>query len=321
MGLVSGLGTTYNLPNYHGELINISPQDTPFTTIIGGLNTGSRTTDTQFEWQTEDLRAAATNRQRLEGADAPTAEERSRSNVSNVVEIHQEAVTVSYTKQASVGRYAGLATDGSGPNPVRDEYQHQIDLALKAKKRDVENTFINGTYQLPVDNTTPRKTRGLLAAITTNVSAQVGTPSLTEKMLLDLMQTVWDNGGIQEEESRLLMVGSVQKRWVTKRFITDKGYTEQSRNVAGVRCTAIETDFGVLNVVLNRYVPSDTVIVCDASQCEPVFLEIPGKGVLFVEQLAKTGAQEKAQLYGEIGLKYGAEQFHGKITGLDTTAP
>ena len=45
----------------------------------------------------------------------------------------------------------------------------------------------------------------------------------------------------------------------------------------------------------------------------------PGKGVLFYEELSKTGASEKGQIYGQLGLDYGPEEFHGKITGLATS--
>ena len=42
--------------------------------------------------------------------------------------------------------------------------------------------------------------------------------------------------------------------------------------------------------------------------------------ILFpLEPLAKTGAGEKYQIFGQIGLDYGAEFLHGKITGLATT--
>ncbi|WP_446677904.1 SU10 major capsid protein [Streptomyces hydrogenans] len=50
--------------------------------------------------------------------------------------------------------------------------------------------------------------------------------------------------------------------------------------------------------------------------CAPVWLEIPGKGMLFAEPLAKVGASEKWQLYGEVGLEYGPESYHGLITDL-----
>jgi hypothetical protein len=66
--------------------------------------------------------------------------------------------------------------------------------------------------------------------------------------------------------------------------------------------------------------PANTVSVVSLEQCAPVFLRIPGKGFLFVEPLSKTGANDAFQIYGEIGLRYGNERAHGKITGL-TTGP
>ncbi len=52
-------------------------------------------------------------------------------------------------------------------------------------------------------------------------------------------------------------------------------------------------------------------------------MPVPGKGNFFLESLAKTGAADKYQIYGQCGLDYGAEWYHGKITELDTsfTAP
>ena len=37
MGAVSGLGDSYDLPNFVGELFNITPNDTPFLSAIGGM--------------------------------------------------------------------------------------------------------------------------------------------------------------------------------------------------------------------------------------------------------------------------------------------
>src|SRR5690606_29100754 len=118
MATVSGQGTTFNLPNYTGELFSIAPSETPFLSAIGGLTGGKRTNATKFEWQTEDLESTSVNNSKVEGAAAGTATGVSRSNVWNVVEIHQEAVEVSYTKRAATGLRAGLNIDGS--NPVED---------------------------------------------------------------------------------------------------------------------------------------------------------------------------------------------------------
>lgn len=325
MAGITGQGTTFNLPNYVGELFAVTPTDTPFLSAIGGLTGGERATSTLFQWQGYDLRAADDSRQRVEGANAPTAEERVRFNVDNVVEIHQEALEVSYTKLAATGQYnsTGSAHPGSvgvdGSNPVTDELDWQTQQHLIQIARDIEKSFITGTFANPATNATARKTRGILEAITTNVITNGTAAALTEAMVLDLLQDVWTSGGIQVSETATIMVNAWQKRTLTKIFVTDKNYQEASRNVGGVNLQTAETDFGMLNIMLNRYMPVDQLAVVSLDQCAPVFLDIPGKGFLFTEPLAKVGSAERFQIYGEIGLKYGNEKAHGKITGLTTT--
>jgi hypothetical protein len=327
MAGITGQGTTFNLPNYVGELFAVTPTDTPFLSAIGGLTGGERTTSTLFQWQGYDLRAAADDRQRVEGADPAEFSARVRFNVSNVVEIHQEALELSYTKQAATGQYnsTGSTHPGSvgiaGTNPVTDELDWQTQQHLIQIARDIEKSFITGTFANPATNATPRKTRGLLAAIATNVIAAPAEPgnALTKDLILDLLQMVWENGGIQVSDTATIMVNAFQKRQLTDIFVTQANYQEQSRNVGGVNVTTIETDFGRLNVMLNRHMPADQLVVVSLEQCAPVFLEVPGKGFLFVEPLAKTGAADKFQIYGEVGLKYGNEKAHGKITGLSTS--
>lgn len=393
MAGITALGTTYGLPNYTGILYQLTPADTPFFSAIGGLSGGGQSTDTEFEWQTFDLRSAAQPAV-LEGQDAPTEQERVRAQVKNVTQIHQETIGVSYTKQAAFGRKAGL--NNEAVNTVRDELTWQTEQMLKQMVRDVEWSMLNGIYQVPVDNTTARKSRGLLAAITTNVTdanpaaaatgaaAQatdlitltahglvngdqvvfsnvgaatplvVGTTyyvvsssantfsvaltsggaavnitvdgtviwdkalALTKLMVDTTIQSAYDNGGIMESATATLLCGSAQKRAITNAYLTAGTYVrkELSGNVGGVTVDRIDTDFGVLNVMLDRHMPTNQVAVVSMEQCVPVFLEIPGKGHFFAEPLAKTGAKDRVQLYGEVGLQYGNEKAHAKIVNL-----
>lgn len=315
---ITGMGTTFNLPNFVGELFSTSPEDTPLLSAIGGLTGGRGVNSTVFTWSTFDLRQADHTRQRLEGADAPTAEERVRVQGSNCLEIHQEKVSVSYTKQAAVGNLKASSTTApfvGGANVVQDELAWQLQQAFKQVARDVEASFIRGTYLLPPDNGHARRTRGVLEAITTNTTDAAGA-ALDEDKVLDLMEKVWTNGGIQESETRTLICGSWVKRQLSTIFITNKNYREQSRNVGGVNLQTFETDFGSTNIMLNRYMPADTLVVASLEDLTPVFLEIPGKGHFFAEPLAKTGSAENIQLYGEIGLDYGNQLKHGKLYGL-----
>jgi hypothetical protein len=314
-GLSAGtLGTTFNLPNYNGILFNLTPHDTPFSSAIGVLSGGGEMVDSKdFEWQTYDLRASEIPAH-LEGQAAPASRARVRANVSNVVQILHSTVEVSYTKLAATGQRDGL---NNGQNTAQaNEMNWQVEQELKGLKLDIEKMFLTGTYAKPSDNTAARKTRGLIPAITTNVVANGSPAALTETMVLDLMQSVWTNGGITEQETATLMVNAKQKRALTKIFVTDKNYQETTRNMGGVSVQTIETDFGRVNIMLNRHMPVDTLVVASLEVCKPKFLLIPEKGFLFLEPLAKTGASEKAQIYGELGLEYGAELQHGKITNL-----
>jgi hypothetical protein len=393
MAGITALGTTYNLPNYTGILYQLTPADTPFFSAIGGLTGGGQSTDTEFEWETYDLRSASQPAV-LEGQDAPTEQARVRAQVKNVTQIYQETIGVSYTKQAAVGRKAGLANDAT--NPVRSEIDWQTEQMLKQMARDVNYTCLNGTYQLPTDNTTARKSRGLLTAITSNVfdvsagatksgsaattdiitlashgqnvgdlivftnigtavGVTVGTnyyviadsftsgqfkistsrggtavdittagtvvwpayAALTKGLVDQMLQTVYDAGGISEQGMATLLVSSAQRRAVTAAY-TSASYVrvDITGTLGGVTVDRIQTDFGILNVMLDRMVPTTTLAVVSMEQCRPVFLEIPDKGHFFAEPLARTGAKDRVQIYGEVGLQYGNQAAHGKMLNL-----
>ncbi len=394
MAGITGMSDTFDTPNYTGELFASSPEDTPLLSAIGGLTGGKEASSTLFEWQGYDLRDPEANRARLEGADAQTAAQRVRFNVTNVLEIHQETVDVSYTKQSAIGQTvtAGVA----GTNPVTAEMPWQVAQSIKQVARDVEASFILGVYQKPSDNTTARKTRGLIPAITTNVldkgtalaaasastdtitvthaltagdavmftdvgasttvftnkvyyvksvsttvsfkiaatpggtAITVGTATVALRVLSktattkatydDIFQLAYDNGGIAEGETATIIVASDQKRNLSNAYANfSNGYSEQTRNVGGVNFQTIESDFGRLNVMLDRYVPRDAFVICSMEQLAPVFLNVPGRGHFFEEDLAKIGSSDRKQLYGEIGLEYGNEKAHGIIRGLPIT--
>lgn len=322
MAGITGMGTTFNLPNFVGDLFTISTEDTPFLSAIGGLTGGRPAVDKRFEWEFYDLRDADDARQALEGADAPTAAERVRANAHNVVEIHQEAVTISYTRQA-IGARGGYSTTLRGASPVADELAWQTDQQLKQIARDVNKGFLVGTFAEPNDNSSPRKTRGLLEAIVTNVRDMTNSvPDIDD--VNDLFQIAYQNGGLLEGETRVLLCGPAMKRHLTKIFIREvggtsgNGFYQQSRNVGGVNLTQIETDFGPASLMVDRYMPSGTIAAVSLEECAPRILEIPGKGFLFFEELAKTGASTKGQIYGEIGLEYGNERKHAKLIHATT---
>jgi hypothetical protein len=308
--------TTYDNPNFVGELFQLTPEETPFLSMIGGLTGGISTSSEEFSWQSDDLDTAAQNG-KLEGAD-PTYADRTRTSYSNVTQIVQKGTEVTYTKQAAVGSLGTPASRSAagasilGNQPVQDELSHQLMLKTMEAARDVEFSFIQGTYQRPTTNATPRQTRGMLAAITTNAVA-AGSTALSVAHVNDLVKQMVDNGS--KFMNPVIFVNSFQKQSLTALYT----YAPEDRNVGGVNLQVLETDFTKLGVVYDRHVPTDTLMIADVAFCAPRFLDIPGKGHFFAEELAQTGASWKWQVYGEIGLQYGMELYHGKITGLTTS--
>lgn len=391
MATVSAQGTTFNLPNYHGELFVVTPTETPFLSAIGGLGGAKMTTATQFEWQTVDRRASTANNVAVEGANAPAATERSRSNVDNVVEVHHSAIEVSYSRLAATGNFAGANIAAQSDDAVINELVFQTGAELESMAVDIEKSFLNGTYQKPADNTSPRQTRGILTAITTNVvsagraplaativastgvfttathglsvgdpvdvsaivtttgisngryyvltvpstttftlSATKGGTALTltsdgsatvtpavavGKANIDtLLQKGFDNGAKFPEASTVLLVGSGMKIALSNAYsIPALNQPTFTRDIGGIAMQTIVTDFGTFGIMLDRWMPAGQVAAIDLSVCYPVFLNIPDKGLLFTEELARVGAARKFQLYGEVGLEYGPETYHALL--------
>jgi hypothetical protein len=317
MATIASIATTFNLPNYGGPLYRVTPTETPFLAAIGGLSELGETADSpEFGWQTEGLRAPE-QPEHLEGADAPAASSEDRQNFDNLCQIFFYTFGVTYTKQAARGMLSGV--NNSQTNPVQDEVSHQAELKLITAARDMNYTFLRGAYQKPANAAQARKTRGLLTAITTNV-ADLASAALTKVAVLDLLQSVWNTAGINQDANPTLMCGATIKRGLTKLFITDAGYQEKTRDVGGVSLTTIECDFGIVNLMLERSMPATTLGFAHLGYCRPRFLVIPDKGFLFVEPLGKKGAQDTYQLYGEAGLEYGHEAQHAKLLNCGAVA-
>lgn len=318
MAAVAGQGTTYSLPNYHGELFTVTPTETPLLSAIGGLGGAKSTTATQFEWQTIDRRSSSTNNVALEGASAPAGSERARGNVTNVVEIHQSAIEISYTRLAAQGNFAGANIAPQYDDLVLDELAVQTMAELESMAVDIEQSFLTGVYQKPADNTTPRKTRGVLSAITSNINANGGVNRAVTKAIIDAtLQTAFTNGAKLPQASTVFVCGAAQKVALSNAYaIPALNQVTRDRTVGGVAVDTLVTDFGTFGVMLDRWMPANQIAILDLSVLYPVFLNIPGKGLLFTEELARVGASRKFQLYGEIGLEYGPENFHALIKDL-----
>jgi hypothetical protein len=319
MANTNNAATVWNCPNYIGELYLIGANQTPFLNMIGGLQGGNIKTvgDFQFPlaqpWALESASQPAITE--TASLTAPNPWTYVRAQDVNTCQIFQRQVSVSYSKQSVTGQITADGTTGLamlGDQPVQNEVDFQIQAHMRQIAIDAEYTFLNGTYQQSTDAGTAAKTRGIITGATTNTVA-AGSVDLSKALVDQLLRTMAANGA--EFMNPVVFVNALQKQRLSEIY----GYAPQDRMVGGYNIKQIETDFATLGIVWDPFVPAASLLIADLSVCAPVFLPVPGKGVLFYEELSKTGASEKGQIYGQMGLDYGPEEYHGTITGLTTS--
>jgi len=317
---VTTMGTTYNLPNFVGELFSLIPAQTPLLSMSGGLTGGKSVASKEFTWQVEDNAAASVNNVAVEGAD-PGITAIIRQEVKNVVEIHQESVKIDYSKQGNTqfvgsgGDVPAIEASGQlGNQPVQSEIPHQLALTINRIARDVELSMLLGVYQNPNDNVTERQMRGVLTAIDTH--STIFATDLRTSLNAMLSGMYEDETTVAPLINPVIFLNGTTKTKLSLEYTNNLGLADRSRTIGGVNVETIVTDFGTFGVVLDRYMPADQLALLDMSVISPCFMPIPGKGHFFTEPLAKTGAYDQVQVYGEIGLEYGPEQYHGLITAI-----
>jgi len=311
---VTAMADSFNCPNYVGELFLVGQNKTPFLNMIGGLTGGRMATAFKFpisqEWNLNEGSQPAITEAASTTAPSPTTYVRGQTE--NTVQIYQKAVSVTYAKQSQAGALSGLNLANSS-NPVDNELDFQINANLKQIAKDCEYAFINGVYQEATSNAVAAKSRGMLEAISTNVVDNGGTArALTKSIMKDLVGAMADNGS--PFDNAVIFASTQKIREISELFEND--FMEQDRHVGGVAIKQIIFDFVTCGIVWCPVMPDSTIMIADMAHIAPTFLPVPGKGFLFYEALAKVGAAETGQVYGQIGLDHGVEMFHGKITDL-----
>jgi hypothetical protein len=319
MANTNNAATVWNCPNYTGELFLIGQNKTPFLNMIGGLQGGNIKIANGFQfplaqpWALESAAQPAVTE--TASLTAPNPWTYVRAQDVNTTQIFHRSVSVSYAKQAVTGVITADATTKLAlidDQPVTNERDFQIAAHMRQIAVNADYTFLNGAYQQATSAAVAAKTRGVITACSTNAVA-ASSADLSKPLIDELLRTMAATGS--EMVTPVIFVNALQKQRVSDIY----GYAPEDRNIGGYNIKQIETDFAQVGVVYAPNVPTDTLAIIDLAFCAPVFTPVPEKGVLFYEELAKTGASERGQIYGHIGIDYGPEEMHGKITGLSTS--
>lgn len=291
-----------------GELIDLSeeialvnPTDTPLYTMIAGAGKIVKANDITVTWREKELNQTR-GQLILEGAEAGTPINSTRTMFSNVCQIMEKVVSVSGTVRA-------LAVQGIG-----DEFNAEVNDRLIELKRDIEWYVINGTKTLE-SGATPRQMGGLLNMLSNvedlNTKAVEVQDTLEEDDILNAMQKMWAKGCGGEFYA---FMGASEKRIVNnllKSNTSTRLIAETGDNVYGVKVAKIDTDFGTLNLVLDRHMPSETIMILDMEMVEMAELR-----PTFYEDLAKTGDYSKGHVVVENTVKLLNQYAGAKIISI-----
>jgi hypothetical protein len=318
MAIASNTFLTYSAKGIREDLsnviYNISPEETPFVNNIGK----GTLSNTNFDWQTDALAAAAANAQ-IEGDETSYDAVTATVRLQNYAQISRKSVIISGTEEKvnKAGR--------------RSELAYQIAKKGSELKRDIEFSCLNGQAAVAGNSTTARTTASVQAFLKTNTNFGTGGADPTystvptgtrtdgtqrafsETILKDVIQQVWTEGGTP----KVLMVGSFNKQAVS----AFTGIAGQRFNVTGNKPSTIigaadiyVSDFGNVSVVANRFVRARDALVLD-----PEYASIDYLRPMQTMDMAKTGDADKRLMLTEWGLRIHTEKAHGIAADLTTS--
>ena len=315
---VNAAATSFAVPNFSGMLFAKGNAKTPFSTIIGAR---PKYTD-HVEFATGQYYDVETGAQpaisETASLTAPAPVSVVRDQLTNVTQIFQATVAVSYGKMSNMGTMSGINAAGQQPNP-NDELTFQVARRMAKIAADMEYTFLNGVYAKAASDAQANKSRGLVTAITTNVMPMNDAP-LTYWNVAETMKLIHDQGG---DTSNLILGVDATTMLQLNYDASKNGLTivPGSRVENGIAIDTVVTALGKVGLVLLNNLPTGTAVIFDPAVISPVFMNVEGKGNFFLEELAKTGAGTSYMLFGQAGLDHGPEWLSAKITGISTDLP
>ena len=240
----------------------------------------------------------------LEGQTTPrSAKSTEKTGVFNYTQIFEDVCEISSTLEA-IEQYA----PGS-------EYARELGKTMKSLFITMDRTLIFG-YKYVGTATLSRSMDGLYKFLTagTQPSAQkvdASSVQLTEKMMLDALLSTYDNGGVVRCHAMTLTQKNAQNK-----FLDQNRRTDFSATMAGSVVDSFLWDQGVVDTVIDRWLPTDDILGLDT--------EMIGMGPLQAETLGheilpkQSRLAQRGQITGEYTLEFKSPKTSYYIYDLAT---
>lgn len=222
-----------------------------------------------------------------------------KTGLFNYTQIYNSSVVITST-QRSTDKWAG-------PN---DELSRELDKEVRVAWQTWERALLYGRKVAPAAGVAGAMD-GILPRISTNAYAKAGA-YLTEDFILQALQDIWTAGGRPTHA----VMGAFQKRQANKFLDSMRETTKQDR-VAGVVVDTYTSDFGTIDIVLDRNMPTDTVLIFERGRIG--FGPLRDHALHAAKIAQTTLLSETWQVVGQYTAEVRNENAHAKITGLATS--
>lgn len=286
---------TYSEPTNREDLTdvitNISPTQTPITTMIGK----TKATSTYHEFPEDELAAAVVNAC-IEGASDTATAAPARTRKGNHTQIMKKGYSVSGSQQA-------VKTAG-----VSDEYGYNMIKAMKEVAKDLELAITTQTTDTAGSASVARKMAGIPGCVTTHALANSGTARvITNAIITNALKVAWADGG----EPNKLIVSAGNKINISSLTTSNTKNIEAAKKKVVEAIDIIDTDFGRVEVVASRFMPDTSIYVLDPQYLAIAWLRPFQKKALNTDFDGKAG-----MITGEMTLEVKGEKGQAIIGDL-----
>jgi len=232
--------------------------------------------------------------------DAPQGASRTttKTGLFNYTQLYEDTVVVTSTAQA-IKKYV-----------EQNEMEAQLARAIKTAWIQWERTLIHGRKVAPSAGVASAMD-GILVRLTTNAYAKSGA-ALVEDFILQGMNDSWTQGGRIDT----IVLNSFQKRQANK-FLDSQRMTTRTDRVAGSVIDTYTSDFGTADILLDRNMPTDTVLLLDRGRIG--FGPLTDHALSAAPVETSTRTKDAMQIIGQYTSETRNEKAHAKITGLSTS--
>jgi hypothetical protein len=235
----------------------------------------------------------------VQGAAVGPARTTTKVGKYNYTQIYNQSVTISSTQRST--------SKWTGPS---NELARLLDNEMKVAWQLWERSLLGGR-KVAAAAATAGAMDGILPLIATNAYAKSGA-TLTEEFILQAMQDSWTAGGKIDK----IVLAAFQKRQANK-FLDSLRETTRTDRIAGAVVDTYTSDFGIADIVLDRNMPTDTVLLITSDKIG--FGPLQGNGLRAVKLPDTTALAETWQVVGEYTAETRNENAHAKLTGLATS--